>query len=280
MDQRRRGGTAVFHRCCLWYRRAAGRGPVAARSRRLAISCYMDSGLPICKTCGVQYGGPRADCPICLDERQYVGWDGQQWTTLAELRAAGHRGRVQQEGPGVVGIGAAPPTAIGQRALLLRTPGGNVLWDMITYIDDDVLAEVRELGGVSAIAVSHPHFYGSMIEWAHALDAPVYIHAKDRRWVARPDDAVVFWDGAGALFSGDIVTVVPDRRWVSFMYSYPNHIPERPRTIRRALDLIEPLRFDRVYGAWWQRIVHSDGAAAIRRSAERYLSFALDDNRS
>ena len=108
----------------------------------------MDSGLPICKTCGVQYGGPRADCPICLDERQYVGWDGQQWTTLAELRAAGHRGRVQQEGPGVVGIGAAPPTAIGQRALLVRTPGGNVLWDMITYIDDDVLAEVRELGPV------------------------------------------------------------------------------------------------------------------------------------
>jgi hypothetical protein len=32
-------------------------------------------------------------------------------------------------------------------------------------------------------------------------------------------------DGAGALFSGDIIQVVPDRRWVSFMYSYPNLIP-------------------------------------------------------
>jgi hypothetical protein len=184
-----------------------------------------------------------------------------------------------------------------------------VLWDMITYLDDDLISQVTELGGVGAIAVSHPHFYGSMIEWAHAFGAPVYIHARDRQWIARPDDAVVFWegdtreisdgltlvnagvhfdggqvlhwaggeDGQGALFSGDILQVVPDRRWVSFMYSYPNLIPERPRTIRRALALLEPYRFGRVYGAWWNRVVYADGAAAVRRSADRYLRFALDD---
>ena len=150
-----------------------------------------------------------------------------------------------------------------------------------------------------------------MIEWAHAFDAPVYIHGKDREWVARPDDSVVFWDGdtreigdgltlvnagvhfdggqvlhwaagpdgQGALFSGDIFTVVPDRRWVSFMHSYPNLIPERPRTIRRALSLIAAAalrpRLRRLVAA---RNVAADGAAAIRRSAERYLSFALDDD--
>ena len=265
--------------------------------------------LPICTTCGVQYGAPRADCAICQDERQYVGWGGQQWTTLAELTGKGHRGQLQEEGPGVIGIGADPPTAIGQRALLVRAAGGNVLFDMITYIDDDLVARVRELGGISAIAISHPHFYGSMIEWAHAFDAPVYIHEADRQWTARPDDAIVYWqggtreigdgltlinagvhfaggqvlhwtggqDGTGVLCSGDIMTVVPDRRYVSFMYSYPNLIPERPRTIRRALAMLEPFIFDRVYGAWWQRTVHADGAAAVRRSAERYLSFALDD---
>ena len=92
----------------------------------------MRTDLPICRTCGVQYGAERADCPICLDERQYVGWDGQQWTTLAELRSAGHRERIEEDGPGVVGVGAAPATAIGQRALLVRTPAGNVLYDMIT----------------------------------------------------------------------------------------------------------------------------------------------------
>jgi hypothetical protein len=270
----------------------------------------MGADLPICTTCGVQYAGPRADCPICEDERQYVGWNGQQWTTLAQLRAAGHQGRVEPQGPGVVGIGADPATAIGQRALLVRAPDGNVLFDMITYLDDELISQVSELGGIRAIAISHPHFYGSMIEWAHAFDAPVYIHAADRQWVGRPDDSVVFWkgdtcslgtgltlinagvhfdggqvlhwvdggDGGGALFSGDIFTVVNDRRWVSFMYSYPNYIPERPRTVRRALSLIEPYGFNRVYGAWWNRIVDADGAAAIRRSADRYLGRALDDS--
>src|ERR1700733_2426058 len=207
----------------------------------------MELDLPICVTCGVQYSGDRPDCPICLDERQWVGWDGQEWTSLARLRAEGHRGRIQDEGPAVTGIGAAPPTSIGQRALLVRTPAGNVLWDMITYLDDEMLAQVAELGGVDAIALSHPHFYGSMIEWAHAFDAPVYIHEADREWVARPDDSVVFWsgeshsigdgltlvnagvhfaggqvlhwrdgeEGRGALLSGDILTVVQDRRYVS-----------------------------------------------------------------
>jgi len=272
----------------------------------------MPTDLPICTTCGVQYGAERPDCPICLDERQYVGWDGQQWTTLAELRAAGHRGKIQEEGPGVFGVGTNPPTAIGQRALLVRTPAGNVLYDMISYIDDDLYAAVRDLGGISAIAISHPHFYGAMIEWAHAFEAPVYIHAKDREWVARPDDAVAFWDGdtreildgltlinagvhfdggqvlhraagrsaggaddAGALFTGDIFTVVHDRRWVSFMHSYPNLIPERPETIRRAVEMMQPFDFDRVYGGWWRRNVATDGAAALRRSADRYLRFAL-----
>jgi hypothetical protein len=269
----------------------------------------VDVDLPICSTCGVQYGAPRDDCPICLDERQYVGWSGQRWTTLAELSAAGHRGQIREEGEGVLGIGTEPATAIGQRALLVRSPAGNVMFDMISYLDDELIERVAELGGVSAIAISHPHFYGSMIEWAHAFDAPVYIHAADQQWVARPDDAVVFWEGDahslgdgltlinagvhfdggqvlhwadgeggnGALFSGDIFSVVLDRRWVTFMYSYPNYIPERPRTIRRALTLLEPYSFTRVYGGWWNRVVYADGHAAIRRSAERYFGYALDD---
>ncbi|TYB50913.1 MBL fold metallo-hydrolase [Nonomuraea sp. PA05] len=266
--------------------------------------------LPICRTCGVQYGEPRADCPICLDKRQYVGWEGQQWTSLAELRAGGHRGRVEEEGPGVVGVGATPSVAVGQRALLIRSPSGNVLWDCVGYLDDDLAAEVEKLGGISAIAVSHPHFYGVMTEWSRAFDAPLYVHAADRDWVGRPDPLIEYWtsdthqlapgmtlinagthfaggtvlhwsddpDGHGALFSGDIFMVVMDREWVSFMYSIPNFIPERPRTIRRALALVEPFAFERIYGAFWGRVVTSNGADTVRRSAERYMRFALDDD--
>ncbi|MEU8383020.1 MBL fold metallo-hydrolase, partial [Streptosporangium sp. NPDC048865] len=112
--------------------------------------------LPICVTCGVQYAAPRESCPICEDERQYVGWEGQRWTSLDELRATGHRPLVAEEGTGVIGVGTDPATAIGQRALLVRTPGGNVLWDMVTHLDDELVGQVTELGGIDAIAISHP----------------------------------------------------------------------------------------------------------------------------
>jgi hypothetical protein len=59
------------------------------------------------------------------------------------------------------------------------------------------------------------------------------------------------------------------------MYSYRNLIPERPATVRRALDLLSPWDFERVYGAWWGRVA-ADGKAAVRRSAERYLRSVPD----
>jgi glyoxylase-like metal-dependent hydrolase (beta-lactamase superfamily II) len=261
---------------------------------------------PICVTCGVQrHGGRRRseDCPICADERQYVGWGGQRWTSLTELRDSRHN-RVEAEGPGLFGIGTEPSFAIGQRALLVQTPAGNVLWDCISLVDDDTVAAVEALGGLRAIAISHPHFYASMAAWSEAFGGvPIYLHEADAAWVeGTPPAPVELWSGdtrrlgdgltlvrcgihfdggavlhwadgesgRGALMSGDIFQVVMDRRWVSFMWSYPNLIPERPETIERALTLVEPLSFERIYGAFWGRFVAADGAAALRRSAERY----------
>jgi hypothetical protein len=260
---------------------------------------------PICLTCGVQYeAADRPDiCRICADERQYVGWDGQRWATLDELRATGHRGVVRPETSELWGVGTEPQIAIGQRALLVPGEGGNVMWDCVSYLDDDTVAAVEHRGGLAAVAVSHPHFYGAMVEWSRAFgDVPIYVHAADRAWVCR-DGNVRFWTGdsveilpgrtlvncgvhfaggtvlhwaggaggRGALCSGDIFQVVMDRRWVSFMYSYPNLIPEHPDTIRRALSLVAPLAFEVVYGAWWGRVVGADAKAALTRSAERYL---------
>src|SRR5947207_6083870 len=258
----------------------------------------MRDDLPICRACGVQYGVSRADCPICDDERQYVGWDGQRWTTLEELRAD-HRADIREEEPGLVGIGCEPGFAIGQRALLVQAPSGNVLWDCISLVDDEIGSRVEALGGIAAIAISHPHYYSSMVEWGKAFDAPVLLHAADREGVMRPDDAIELWEGetrelgpgltlvrcgghfaggtvlhwaaGNALLSGDIVQVVQDRRWVSFMYSYPNLIPLPAEAIRRIVAALEPYDFDRIYGAWWDAVVRSDAKAAVDRSAERYL---------
>src|SRR6478735_4767450 len=90
----------------------------------------------ICVTCGTQFDatvGPPPDCPICLDERQYVGADGQEWTTLEEMRRGDWRNEIREQDPGLVGIGTEPKFAIGQRALLVRSPAGNILWDCISF---------------------------------------------------------------------------------------------------------------------------------------------------
>ena len=258
----------------------------------------------ICVTCGTQFPHaqcPPECCPICEDERQYVGLQGQRWITLEALGKT-HRNTLYQEGQGIWGIGTEPKFAIGQRALLIQTPAGNLLWDCISLIDPDTIALVKALGGISAIAISHPHYYSSMIEWSHAFgDVPIYLHENDRQWVQRPDPSIRFWQGethalnstftlirlgghfpgyqvlhgAGALFTGDLPQVCMDRRWVSFMYSFPNYVPLPSAEVDSIVNAVEPFAFDRVYGAWWDRNVESDAKAAVRRSAERYKR-ALD----
>ena len=124
----------------------------------------------ICKTCGVQFADSEAPphCPICEDERQYIGPHGQQWATLDELRA-NHRNTVQAEAPNLTYIRTNPNFAIGQCARLIQTPAGNILWEAISLIDDETVGAVRQLGGISAVAISHPHMYASMVEWSRAF---------------------------------------------------------------------------------------------------------------
>jgi glyoxylase-like metal-dependent hydrolase (beta-lactamase superfamily II) len=259
----------------------------------------------ICTTCGVQYGdaaSPPSSCVICSEERQYIGWQGQDWTTLDRLRES-HRTRVAAEAPGLTGIGIDPAFAIGQRALHLRD-GGGFLWDSTSLVDDAAVAEIRRLGGVRAMAVSHPHFYSAMVEWSRALGGiPVYLHEADRDWVMRDDPALVYWggdrlelapgltlihcgghfggstvlhwaDGAGglgALLTGDTIMVAQDRRTVSFMYSYPNLIPLAAAAVRRIVDAVEPFAFEQIYGGWTGKNVLEAGKHAVRYSARRYL---------
>jgi len=263
----------------------------------------------ICRTCGVQYApseSPPEHCPICEDERQYVGWNGQQWTTLAELSAEGRRNSFEELEPGLMQIATRPPLAIGQRALVVQTPAGNVMWDCISLVDDESIQALRARGGLSAIAISHPHFYASMATWSAAFnDCPIYIHAADAEWVQYPTAALRLWNGEttqvlggvtlintgghfegatalhwadghqgrGLLLVGDSLTVVMDRRYVSFMYSYPNLIPLPAHAVRRIAASVRPFQFERMYGAWDGRTVISGGNDAVERSAERYLRF-------
>ena len=98
--------------------------------------------------------------------------------------------------PRLIGVGVEAHFAIGQRALFLRTPKANVLWDCLSLLDEAVVEAIKGLDGISAIAISHPHYYSSMVEWSRAFGGePIYLHADDRQWVMRPDQAIVFWEG-------------------------------------------------------------------------------------
>jgi hypothetical protein len=263
----------------------------------------------ICVTCGTQFpesARPPEHCPICEDERQYVNPDGQQWTTLDALRSS-HRTILKEEERNLHSINAEPKVGIGQRAFLIRTPRGNVLWDCIALLDEPTIARIKELGGIAAIAISHPHYYTTMVEWSRAFgDAPIHLHEAERPWVMRPDPCVKFWkgetldllgglklvstgghfegyqvlhwpdgaEGRGALMAGDQPQICMDPKQVSFMYSYPNYIPLNAPAIRRVLECLDRLDFDRVYGAFFIRgkgIVPEKGKEVVRRSGERYL---------
>jgi hypothetical protein len=266
----------------------------------------------ICETCGSQFSPsdqPPAACPICDDERQFVLPSGQKWTTLDALKRRYFNCFHEYE-PGLIGIGTVPQFAIGQRALLVRTPAGNVLWDCIAFIDAATIEIVKALGGLVGIAISHPHYYTTMVEWSRAFgDVPIHLHVGDKQWVMRPDPAVKLWDGDtlsiasgltlircgghfaggtvlhwaagagghGALLVGDIVQVIPDRNWVSFMRSYPNMVPLSAPAVMRIGTMLEPFPFEVIHGAWFDRSVVHGGKDAVKRSIARYVKAIQGD---
>jgi hypothetical protein len=262
----------------------------------------------ICATCANHYpdaGSPPAVCVICADERQWVPASGQRWTTAGELAAAGHRSDVREVEPGLLGVGVDPPVAIGQRALLVRTGEGNLLWDPPGYLDEAAVAAVADAGGLRAVTASHPHFYGSITEWSRAFDAEVLVPAADAGWLTCPPErppvtwsgtrevlggvtlvqcgghfagsAVVHWaegaGGAGVLLSGDTIFVTPGEDRVTFVRSAPNRLPLPEREVRRVVEAVRPYRFDRIYGGWWEPVLRRDAKAVVERSAERYIQW-------
>jgi hypothetical protein len=266
----------------------------------------------ICVTCGTQYPESEqtpAHCPICEDERQYLGPKGQQWTTLEQMRQNGYKNDIMEVEPHLYSIHTSPYFAIGEHGLLIQTPEGNVLWDCLTLLDDDTIHAIRDLGGIQAIAISHPHYYSTQAEWSRAFDAPVYLHEADKGWVLRPHERIEFWqgdikrlfdgitlirtgghfsgsavlhwlegaEGKGALLTGDSITVVADRARVSFMYSYPNSIPLPARTVERIWQCVQPYNFDRLYAAWPDRVVPVNAKNVVHESALLYMRASREE---
>ena len=235
---------------------------------------------PVCTTCGTLHpprpGTPPA-CAICLDERQYVGWSGQHWTDAATL--ASTREIRFEDCAGVTTMVLDPAFAIGQRAFLIPHAGGLVMWECLSTVTDAALARIAALGGV-----------------------PIHLHAADRSWVRFETAAMRFWSGdrlalsdrlelvhlpghfaggaglwwkdgprpGGSLFPGDAIQVAMDRRFATFMYSYPNAIPLGCAALDRLEAHAGRLTFEDVYGFAPGRQIIGDARARVDASFARY----------
>jgi hypothetical protein len=257
----------------------------------------------ICTTCATQYAPsdtPPTHCPVCEDDRQYVDWDGQHWTTHDALQR--ERTLRIADDAGLLGIDM-PGYAIPQRVLHLRTDGGNILWESLGMVTEEAVRALQDAGGVDCIVISHPHFYSSMVEWSEALGGVgILLHAHDREWVRRPSKAIQFWKGdtlalsddvtlinVGAhfpgstalhwkrgprgetLFPGDSPHVTQDRKQVSFMHSVPNFTPMKPSAVHRMRSLLAPFDYSDVYGFSRGRNILGNGREVVEASFDRFF---------
>lgn len=264
----------------------------------------------VCAACATQFDRsdtPPAICPICTDDRQYVPGGGQHWTTHDRLLQT-HHNRLDID-VDLLGVGIAESFGIPQRALLVPTDAGNILWDCVGLVTPDAVAELERQGGVDAIAISHPHFYSAMVEWSDAFGGvPIHLHKADERWIQRhspnirlwdgdelvmsptvrlihlpghfPGSAVLHWtagpDGRRMLLVGDSLHVAADRSHVTVMHSVPNYIPVGPQVVRDVRARLDGVEFDDLYGFTWGRNIIGDARTAVDESLDRYLAAIAD----
>jgi len=257
----------------------------------------------ICTTCGTQYQqtlATNAVCPICLDDRQAVPEKGQSWTNLQELSDA-YSVIIKKLNPNLYELKIAPSFAIGQRALLVITSGGNILWDCIALINEPTIEFIKSKGGLKAIAFSHPHYYTTMNEWAETFNCPIYIHQKDEQWIFNKGEQVNLWSDTekelwngirlinigghfpgsaillvpflsdqGVILCGDTFYISPSKKHAAVMYSYPNRIPLPLQEVQRIKKQMLSLQFDTIHGFYDYQNIYSNAKQIIEYSLDKY----------
>jgi hypothetical protein len=234
----------------------------------------------ICSTCGTSYPEELAPktCIICLDERQWVPPTGQSWTRPEDLlrNNSVKLNRLQDR---LYEMEINPTFAIGQRALLVLSENGNVLWDCIPLLDELAIEFIKSKGGLKAICFSHPHFYSNMNDWAETFNCPIYIHKNDAEHIVAKGERTRLWEGdelelwdgikimligghfagssilhvpflskAGTIICGDTLFLSPSKKHFSVVYSSPNRMPLPLSEMRRIKNRFDSISFDSFYG--------------------------------
>ncbi|KAM0443956.1 hypothetical protein ACHAQK_002703 [Fusarium lateritium] len=267
------------------------------------------NNLCLCVTCGTQYDIPFDNkpptCRMCnqvtnraktiQEPRQFVPPSGQSWTTLEKLQAT-HKNQFKQDDKDsrIWSIFSTPQVAIGQRAIFIQTEAGNVIWDCISLLDQETIDFIKSRGGLAAIAISHPHFYSTHLEWAREFDCPVYLAHEDQEWLNRedpegrrifvegetktilpgvnmvklgghfPGSSVLHWNGK--IFTGDTIGISlsglnrshhnKDHQVFFFHYAFPNFIPLAPTAMHLMWKRLRVWDFTSLYSLFFTTTVH------------------------
>ncbi|UOB18101.1 hypothetical protein [Abyssalbus ytuae] len=256
----------------------------------------------ICATCGTKYPVyyNESGCLICEDDRQYVPLNGQKWTSDFDL-AKMHTVKIHQLKYNLFELIVDPVFAIGQRSLLVISKSGNILWDCIPLLDENVIRFIEEKGGLQAIAISHPHYYSNMKDWAEEFNCPIFLPESEKHFIVNPTDKITFWTGEkvsfwdgielirigghfpgssilslpninekGIILCGDTFNLSLSMKHFSIMYSYPNKIPLPIKEITKIRDKVQQIDFDEIYGFWPYQNLLTDPKIILMKSLERY----------
>lgn len=258
----------------------------------------------ICSTCGTYYpadGVPEL-CPVCMDDRQYIPPTGQSWTKEAMLHLK-HSIKINKIQDRLYEMEVNPIFAIGQRALLVLSPEGNVLWDCIPMLDETTIEFIKSKGGLKAIAFSHPHYYSNMNDWAEIFNCPVYIHENDAENIQVSGEHIKLWSGdemklwdgikimligghfegssilhvpflskEGTILCGDTLFLSPSNKHFSIMRSYPNRIPLPLSEMKRLKERFDNIPFDSFFGYISTQNLNENVKQVFTESMERYFA--------
>ncbi|MBY0480357.1 MAG: MBL fold metallo-hydrolase [Chitinophagaceae bacterium] len=259
--------------------------------------------LKICGTCGTHYL-PHASsdvCEICNDDRQYIPDGGQIWITPDQLQR-NNSVRLHKLHERVYELQIKPTFAIGQRALLILSDQGNILWDCIPLLNEPTISFIKTHGGLKAIAFSHPHYYSNMNDWAEVFDCKIYIHQNDEQWIFNMNNHINLWTGQekklwdgirlinigghfpgssilhvpflskeGTVFCGDTLAIAPNKKHIAVMYSYPNRIPLSLQEMNRIKNRLDKIPFDSLYGFYSDQNLSEDVKKILAASLHQYI---------
>jgi hypothetical protein len=233
-----------------------------------------------CANCGTwqRYFATPPDCPVCTDTRNDLPEDGWRFLGLEEVRGHVREGRWRRLERDLVAFSIAPPFGLnGTGWLLLDPTNGNTAFEAAPFYTEDMLAEIRRLGGIRFLAASHVHGYGALWQLQDAFQPEVVAIQKEDLRLTKAFRVTWPYDGAlelhpgltlhhvgghyegqavlhdvrrRILFCGDAFKVDQDAAGNSLAVSthkaFHKSIPLTPAEVHRYRAVIEGLDFDTV----------------------------------